>query len=159
MYQFLPDFLFGPRGDLSDDEEGKTLLWKNFVVEIRSISDDEEEENKREKKTRPTRHTDANRRRNIESSTTKPRQLAQEYQKPVRDPIDWFTSLLQRFLSSRMTCFTCSLSMITTTISFVFINYYVNDYWKCINNRCVWLNKKIVRNVIEQHHHLHRLFD
>ena len=23
MYQFLPDFLFAPRGELSDDEEGK----------------------------------------------------------------------------------------------------------------------------------------
>lgn len=22
MYQFLPNFLFGPRGELSDDEEG-----------------------------------------------------------------------------------------------------------------------------------------
>jgi hypothetical protein len=66
MYQFLPDFLFTPRGELSDDEE-----------------DDDEDENKRDKKSRPTRHTDTNRRRNTESSTAKPRQLAQEYQKPV----------------------------------------------------------------------------
>ncbi|UJR08308.1 hypothetical protein I4U23_012579 [Adineta vaga] len=65
IYQFLPDFLFTPRGELSDDEE-----------------DDDEDENKRDKKSRPTRHTDTNRRRNTESSTVKPRQLAQEYQKP-----------------------------------------------------------------------------
>jgi hypothetical protein len=45
--------------------------------------DDDEDENKRDKKSRPARHTDANRRRNTESSTAKPRQLAQEYQKPV----------------------------------------------------------------------------
>lgn len=25
MYQFLPDFLFTPRGELSDDEEGKQI--------------------------------------------------------------------------------------------------------------------------------------
>jgi len=65
MYQFLPDFLFTPRGELSDDEE-----------------DEDEDETKREKKSRPARHTDTNRRRNTESSTTKPRQIAQEYQKP-----------------------------------------------------------------------------
>ncbi len=47
------------------------------------LIDDDEDENKRDKKSRPTRHTDANRRRNTESSTAKPRQLAQEYQKPV----------------------------------------------------------------------------
>jgi paired amphipathic helix protein Sin3a len=28
MYQFLPDFLFAPRGDLSDDEEGS---FDNFL--------------------------------------------------------------------------------------------------------------------------------
>mgnify|MGYP001050399079 FL=1 len=66
MYQFLPDFLFTPRGELSDDEE-----------------DDDEDENKREKKSRPTRHTDTNRRRNTDSLASKPRQIAQEYQKPV----------------------------------------------------------------------------
>ncbi|UJR37933.1 hypothetical protein I4U23_030619 [Adineta vaga] len=68
MYQFLPDFLFTPRGELSDDEED---------------DDDDENENstKRDRKARPTRHTDTNRRRNAEPSTTKPRQLAQEYQK------------------------------------------------------------------------------
>jgi hypothetical protein len=27
MYQFLPDFLFTPRGELSDDEEGN---WNNI---------------------------------------------------------------------------------------------------------------------------------
>ena len=47
------------------------------------FTDDDEDENKRDKKSRPTRHTDTNRRRNTESSTAKPRQLAQEYQKPV----------------------------------------------------------------------------
>jgi len=47
------------------------------------LIDDDEDENKRDKKSRPTRHTDTNRRRNTESSTAKPRQLAQEYQKPV----------------------------------------------------------------------------
>jgi hypothetical protein len=31
MYQFLPDFLFTPRGELSDDEEGRILLDKNFI--------------------------------------------------------------------------------------------------------------------------------
>ncbi len=55
-------------------------------------SDDDDDENKREKKTRPTRHTDANRRRNNESSAARPRQLAQEYQKPVRDFVDSFYS-------------------------------------------------------------------
>ncbi len=31
MYQFLPDFLFTPRGELSDDEEGMILLNKNVT--------------------------------------------------------------------------------------------------------------------------------
>ena len=31
MYQFLPDFLFGPRGELSDDEEGSRFPSTNFV--------------------------------------------------------------------------------------------------------------------------------
>jgi hypothetical protein len=82
IYQFLPDFLFSPRGELSDDEEGEFIFLElkfNFF-----FKDDDEDENKREKKSRPTRHTDTNRRRNTESSTTKPRQIAQEYQKPVR---------------------------------------------------------------------------
>ena len=60
-------------------------------------SDDDDEENKREKKTRPTRHTDANRRRNIESSTSKPRQLAQEYQKPVSYSIELHNSVIFNF--------------------------------------------------------------
>ncbi|CAF0785384.1 unnamed protein product [Didymodactylos carnosus] len=68
MYQFLPDFLFSPRGDLSDDEE-----------------DDEDEEpennnnnNRKDKKSRPMRHhTDANRRRNTES-VSKPKAIPQQ---------------------------------------------------------------------------------
>ncbi len=59
----------------------------SFITQLKtnvSFSiDDDEDENKRDKKSRPTRHTDTNRRRNTESSTAKPRQLAQEYQKPV----------------------------------------------------------------------------
>ncbi len=58
----------------------------DYIFEIKIsffFKDDDEDENKRDKKSRPTRHTDANRRRNVESSTAKPRQLAQEYQKPV----------------------------------------------------------------------------
>jgi hypothetical protein len=27
MYQFLPDFLFSPRGELSDDEEGMSAIF------------------------------------------------------------------------------------------------------------------------------------
>jgi hypothetical protein len=33
MYQFLPDFLFAPRGELSDDEEGKFLSLTCEVME------------------------------------------------------------------------------------------------------------------------------
>jgi len=58
----------------------------DYIFEIKIsffFKDDDEDENKRDKKSRPARHTDANRRRNTESSTAKPRQLAQEYQKPV----------------------------------------------------------------------------
>ncbi|CAF0839927.1 unnamed protein product [Didymodactylos carnosus] len=68
MYQFLPDFLFSPRGDLSDDEED---------------DEDEEAENnngnkRKDKKSRATRHhTDANRRRNVESSA-KPKPIPQQ---------------------------------------------------------------------------------
>jgi hypothetical protein len=32
MYQFLPDFLFTPRGELSDDEEGKFLSLKSLFL-------------------------------------------------------------------------------------------------------------------------------
>lgn len=39
---------------------------------------------KRDKKSRPGRYTDTNRRRNMEASSTKSRQIAPEYQKPVR---------------------------------------------------------------------------
>jgi hypothetical protein len=38
MYQFLPDFLFTPRGELSDDEEGKFLLsffWNESLIFFR----------------------------------------------------------------------------------------------------------------------------
>ncbi len=38
MYQFLPDFLFTPRGELSDDEEGKFLLsffWNKSLIFFR----------------------------------------------------------------------------------------------------------------------------
>ena len=52
-------------------------------INFDSISLDDDDENKREKKSRPTRHTDTNRRHNTEYSTAKPRQIAQEYQKPV----------------------------------------------------------------------------
>jgi hypothetical protein len=82
MYQFLPDFLFTPRGELSDDEEGN-ILFILICLEVFVFKDDDEDENKRDKKSRPARHTDTNRRRNTESLTAKPRQLAQEYQKPV----------------------------------------------------------------------------
>ena len=84
MYQFLPDFLFAPRGELSDDEEGTVFSSGFSKMNISFAADDDEDDTKREKKTRPTRHTDTNRRRNTESSAAKPRQLAQEYQKPVR---------------------------------------------------------------------------
>ena len=60
--------------------EGKKEIYVFHVLYI----DDDEDENKRDRKSRPARHTDTNRRRNIELSTAKPRQLAQEYQKPVR---------------------------------------------------------------------------
>lgn len=32
MYQFLPDFLFGPRGELSDDEEGTVFYCRISCV-------------------------------------------------------------------------------------------------------------------------------
>jgi paired amphipathic helix protein Sin3a len=103
MYQFLPDFLFSPRGELSDDEE-----------------DDDDDENKREKKTRPTRHTDTNRRRNTESTAAKPRQLAQEYQKPddmfhlfiVNDNYYYFFRLHQLLCERLLKMFQQSLRLI-----------------------------------------------
>ena len=86
MYQFLPDFVFAPQGELSDDEEGRWLILiskgKKLFVSIKFI-DEDEDDTKREKKSRPARHTDTNRRRNTENSTVKPRQIASEYQKPV----------------------------------------------------------------------------
>ncbi|CAF2052224.1 unnamed protein product [Rotaria magnacalcarata] len=103
MYQFLPDFLFTPRGELSDDEE-----------------DDDEDESKRDKKSRPARHTDANRRRNNESSTAKPRLLAQEYQKPddmfhlffVNDNYYYFFRLHQLLCERLLKMFQQSLRLI-----------------------------------------------
>ena len=103
MYQFLPDFLFTPRGELSDDEEGKTSFDGVKRKVQRCSLDDEEDEAKRDKKSRPARHTDTNRRRNTESSTNKPRPLAQEYQKPVRPSLSLPHSpsfLLGRYVSS-----------------------------------------------------------
>ncbi|CAF1206769.1 unnamed protein product [Adineta steineri] len=103
IYQFLPDFLFTPRGELSDDEE-----------------DDDEDESKRDKKSRPARHTDTNRRRNTESSTTKPRQIAQEYQKPddmfhlffVNDNYYFFFRLHQLLCDRLLKMFQQSLRLI-----------------------------------------------
>ncbi|CAF0864520.1 unnamed protein product [Rotaria sp. Silwood1] len=103
MYQFLPDFLFTPRGELSDDEE-----------------DDDEDESKRDKKSRPTRHTDTNRRRTNEPSTAKPRQLAQEYQKPddmyhlffVNDNYYFFFRLHQLLCERLLKMFQQSLRLI-----------------------------------------------
>ncbi|CAF1233447.1 unnamed protein product [Rotaria sordida] len=103
MYQFLPDFLFTPRGELSDDEE-----------------DDDEDESRRDKKSRPTRHTDTNRRRNNESLTARPRQLAQEYQKPddmfhlffVNDNYYFFFRLHQLLCERLLKMFQQSLRLI-----------------------------------------------
>ncbi|CAF1010544.1 unnamed protein product [Adineta ricciae] len=103
IYQFLPDFLFTPRGELSDDEE-----------------DDDEDESKRDKKSRPARHTDTNRRRNTESATAKPRQLAQEYQKPddmfhlffVNDNYYYFFRLHQLLCERLLKMFQQSLRLI-----------------------------------------------
>ncbi|CAF3412974.1 unnamed protein product [Rotaria socialis] len=107
MYQFLPDFLFTPRGELSDDEED---------------DDDDENENngKRDKKSRPTRHTDANRRRNTDFSATKRRQVAQEYQKPddmfhlffVNDNYYYFFRLHQLLYERLLKMFQQSLRLI-----------------------------------------------
>ena len=55
-----------------------------LLVSLSRLPDDDEDENKRDRKSRPARHTDTNRRRNNELSSAKPRLLAQEYQKPVR---------------------------------------------------------------------------
>ncbi|CAF0962194.1 unnamed protein product [Rotaria magnacalcarata] len=107
MYQFLPDFLFAPRGELSDDEED---------------DDDDENENngKRDKKSRPTRHTDANRRRNTDFSATKRRQVTQEYQKPddmfhlffVNDNYYYFFRLHQLLYERLLKMFQQSLRLI-----------------------------------------------
>ncbi|CAF1317350.1 unnamed protein product [Adineta ricciae] len=106
MYQFLPDFLFAPRGELSDDEE----------------DDDDENENnsKRDKKARPTRYTDTNRRRNNEPSVAKPRQVAQEYQKPddmfhlffINDNFYYFFRLHQLLCERLLKMFQQSLRLI-----------------------------------------------
>ncbi|CAF0871113.1 unnamed protein product [Adineta steineri] len=107
MYQFLPDFLFSPRGELSDDEEDDD-------------DDDNENNTKRDKRTRPTRHTDTNRRRTTESSTTKPRQIAQEFQKPddmfhlffVNDNYYYFFRLHQLLCERLLKMFQQSLRLI-----------------------------------------------
>jgi hypothetical protein len=35
MYQFLPDFLFTPRGELSDDEEGRFFKFILFFSKLK----------------------------------------------------------------------------------------------------------------------------
>ena len=79
-------------------------IWLLNFTRIDFVSlDDDEDEGKRDKKSRPARHTDTNRRRNTESSTAKPRQLAQEYQKPV-NPSSFFLLTLLAWPSFRMIC-------------------------------------------------------
>ncbi|CAF4685393.1 unnamed protein product [Rotaria sp. Silwood1] len=109
IHQFLPDFLFAPRGELSDDEEDDD-------------DDDAENENntKRDKKSRPIRYTDTNRRRNLDLSTTKSRQISQEYQKPddmfhlffVNDNYYYFFRLHQLLCERLLKMFQQSLRLI-----------------------------------------------
>ncbi|CAF4794450.1 unnamed protein product, partial [Rotaria magnacalcarata] len=84
--------------------------------------DDDENENngKRDKKSRPTRHTDANRRRNTDFSATKRRQVTQEYQKPddmfhlffVNDNYYYFFRLHQLLYERLLKMFQQSLRLI-----------------------------------------------
>ncbi|CAF0731849.1 unnamed protein product [Rotaria sordida] len=108
IYQFLPDFLFSPLGELSDDEEDD--------------DDDIENENntKRDKKLRVPRYTDTNRRRNTDFPTIKTRQLSQEYQKPddmfhlffINDNYYYFFRLHQLLCERLLKMFQQSLRLI-----------------------------------------------
>ncbi|CAF4001433.1 unnamed protein product [Rotaria sp. Silwood2] len=110
IYQFLPDFLFTSRGELSDDEEDD------------DDDDDAENENntKRDKKSRPIRYTDTNRRRNTDFSATKSRQFSQENQKPddmfhlffINDNYYYFFRLHQLLCERLLKMFQQSLRLI-----------------------------------------------
>ncbi|CAF3413330.1 unnamed protein product [Rotaria sp. Silwood1] len=111
-------------------EPGEVIIPKSIydqndtdsMISIDDDDDDAENENntKRDKKSRPIRYTDTNRRRNLDLSTTKSRQISQEYQKPddmfhlffVNDNYYYFFRLHQLLCERLLKMFQQSLRLI-----------------------------------------------